>query len=150
MPFYEIGYPSVAAAAAAAYSTFKGDVAVSSFVREAGSFTNAATASSIILGRPGNTPVDTGTTVLNAVQADTQEATLARIASTWSTAPTVPTIVFRRINLPATAGSGIVWVWNPGEEIFTSKTAGPANWLVYWNFGAAAGSVLNQYLKISE
>lgn len=150
MAFYEVGFASVAATTGAAYSSFKGDTGASAFLRETGSFCNAATASSLLLGRPANTPVDTTTTVGNAVNPDASEAAVGRIASTWSTAPTTPTVVFRRILLPATIGAGIIWVWNPGEEIVTSKTAGTTNWVVWWNYGAGTGSVLNQYVKWVE
>lgn len=150
MAIYEIGAATVAAATGAAYSTVKGDTAKSAFLKETSAYCNAATASSVLLGRPANTPVDTTTTVLNAVNPDASSATSARHASTWSTAPTTPTVVFRRITLPATIGAGFIWVWNPGDEPVTSKTAGTTNWFVWWNFGAGAGSVLNQYVKILE
>lgn len=147
MAFYEIGHVSVAAAAGAAASTIMGSTTRESRIRELGTFNNAATAGNILIGRPANTPVQTGPTVGNPTDPDDAAATATAVASTWSTAPTTPTTVYRRIGLPASIAAGIVWTWNPGEEISLSKTAGVNMWLVWWNYGAGAISVQNQYAK---
>jgi hypothetical protein len=47
--------------------------------------------------------------------------------------PTAPTNFMRRVQLPATVGSGIVWVWAPGEFIVPIS----AN-LCIWQISAAA------------
>lgn len=150
MGWYEGGIASVAAAAAASYATLKGDTTRDVELDELAMYCNAATASSILLGRPANTPVDTTTVLLNARKPDSQVAALTRWGTAWSTAPTVPTVVFRRITLPATIGAGVVWVWAYGFGIDLSKTVGSTMWLVLWNFGAGAGSVLNCYAVVEE
>ena len=47
---------------------------------------------------------------------------------------------------PATIGNGVVWTWNPGEELIVPVSS----YLAFWNFGAATGSVLNMYVKWIE
>lgn len=150
MAFYELGMATVAAATAAPAATTQGATTVSAMVREIGEVCNAATASSVLIGRPANTPVGTGATVGSATNPDSSPASVVNSHSTWSTAPTVPTVVFRRVTLPAVIGAGIVFVWNAGEELFLSKTAGSNQWLVLWNYGAGTMSVLNQYMKWIE
>ncbi len=150
MGWYEQGFATVAAATGAAYATIKGDATRDTEVDELGFFCNAATASSVSIARPANTPVDTSTTLVNAVNPDVAVAGVTRTASTWSTAPTVPTVTFRRITLPATIGAGYVAVWAPGFGIALSKNVGSTNWIVLWNFGAGTASVLNAYLRVEE
>lgn len=149
MGFYEQGVASVAAATVASYQTIHAN-AQAARLREYGAFCNAATASPFLLGRPANTPVATTSVLFNAVDPDTDAVSVTNMDSAWSTAPTTPTVIFRRVALPATIAAGIVFVWNPGEEIVLSKTAGSNAWLVVWNYSGSTGSVLNTYAKILE
>jgi len=150
MAFYEVGVASVAAATVAAYSDLHGATTVSAKIREFGAFCNAATASPFLLGRPGNTPVATTNALGNAVNPDSGVASAVNSGTAWSTAPTTPTVIYRRAALPATIAAGIVFVWNPGEEIVLSKTAGATQWLIVWNYSGSTGSVLNTYWKWDE
>jgi hypothetical protein len=118
--FYEIGIPSIAAGAGAAAITHQGATSAAARLREYGVFVTTAVVTSVLLGRPANTPVGTGPTLANAVDPDSSPASVVNTHTTWSTAPTTPTVVFRRISLPAVTGAGIVWGWNPGEEIVLS------------------------------
>lgn len=151
MAFYEVGVASVAAATGAAYESIHGAATVLAKLRELGAFCNAATASPFWLARPANTPVATTSALGNAVSPDAEPVSVVNVDTAWSTAPTTPTIIHRRVTLPATIGAGVVFVWNPGEEIELSKTAGSNQWLVLWNpSGGATGSVLNTYCKWQE
>jgi hypothetical protein len=150
MGFYEVGIASVAAATVAPYQTLHGATTVVPRIREAGFFCNAATASPFSIGRPANTPTATTSVLGKAVDPDTDIAALTNVDSAWSTAPTTPTTIYRLASLPATIAAGIVFVWNPGEEIVLSKTAGVNQWLVVWNFSGSTGSVLNTYWKWTE
>jgi hypothetical protein len=78
---------------------------------EFGFFLAAATASTYGLGRP-------------QARGDTPTTALA-----WGTGPTVPTAYLRRISLPATVGTGVIWTWPNGLVIPVSSS------LVLWNIG---------------
>jgi hypothetical protein len=151
VPFYEVGILGAAAATGAAYSDLHGATTGAPRIREFGAFCNAATASPGWLGRPANTPVATTNALGLAVNPDSDVASITNAGSAWSTAPTTPTIIYRRWNLPATIGAGIVFVWDSGEEILLSKTAGSNQWLIHWNpTGGATGSQHNTYWKWRE
>lgn len=128
-----------AAAAGAAYMTIWAPASTRSRLLEIGVFCNAATASSIALTRPTNTPVATTTVVpLPADPSDGVGVTL--LGTAWSTAPTVGTVFLRRALLPAAIGAGIIWQF-PNLVFGVAGTGA----LVLWNYGAGAGSVLNVY-----
>jgi hypothetical protein len=148
--YYEQSFATVAAAAGAAYASIQGATTTDAEVLEVGAFTTAATASSILWGRPANTPVSTSPVVFNALNPDVAPAAVAATASAWSTAPTTPTVSFRRVVLPANIGAGYVAVWADGQGVQLSKNAGSTQWLIFWNFGGAAGSILAAYARERE
>lgn len=98
------------------------------FVKEVGIFLAAATASSFGIGRPaaiGVTPTSpvTGTPMDPGNPAGTGQGAVA-----WGTGPTVPVVFIRRYSVPATIGTGIVFVFaEPGLIIPISSS------LVVWN-----------------
>jgi hypothetical protein len=142
---YSNGFVSVAAAAGAAYATLHTGASIRCRIQEIGLFVNAATASSVGLIRPSNTPVAT-TSVLGLAEDPADPVSTINVDTAWSTAPTIGTQFLRRITIPATIGNGIVWSWPPGAELIVTTSS----WLVFWNFGAGAGSVLNGYVKWIE
>jgi hypothetical protein len=129
-----------AAAAGAAYMTIWAPASTRSRLLEIGITTTAATASSVGLYRPTNTPVASTTVVpVPADPADGVGVTL--LGTAWSTAPTIGTNVpIRRWTTAAAIGAGVIWT-------FPNMTFGVAgiSALVLWNFGGAAGSALNVY-----
>ena len=151
MGYYELGLNTVAAATGAAYISGIGATTIAARMREMGFFCNAATASPVWIARPGNTAALTGPTVGSAVDSDTDPVSLTGWAAAWGTAPTTPTVIYRRVSLPAVIGAGYVAVWNPGEEIVLSKTAGANQQLCLWNpTGGSTGSILSWYAKWAE
>lgn len=144
MPVYEASIRSVAAATGAGYATI-GAPSTRMRIEEIGISTIAATASSVGLGRPANTPVDTSTVLGQAVDPSDTAAT-GRLASTWSTAPTVPAILMRRVTLAAAIGAGVIWVPEDGAEWVVASGA----YMVFWNHGAALGSILDIYVRWRE
>src|SRR5262245_28149473 len=100
MSFYEQGVASVAAATVASYPTIRASTTREAYLREYAAFCNAATASPFLLGRPANTPVATTSVLFNAVNPDAGVASTSNMDSAWSTAPTTPTVIFRRVALP--------------------------------------------------
>lgn len=111
---------------------------------------SAATAASLILGRPGNTPT-TGTqqgATLPISRAPGGSASGSKlIVAGWGTAPTVPGAgdQHRRIGLPANVGVGWLGVWAPGEMAVDPTRSGS---LILWN--ASAIGVLNVRCKWDE
>ena len=145
---YEVGFASVAAATGAAYASFNAPTRPAR-IKEIGVFANAGTLSPIWLCRGANALVQTGTIIGNPMDASCQLAATGCVASTWSTAPTTPSVVLRRGAIPATAGAGLIWTF-PEDLIVLNGTAA-ANFLVLWNpTGGSTASVLNCYICFVE
>jgi len=142
---YSLSTLTVAAATGAAYQTIHTPAGTRGFLRELGISVNAATASSVGLGRPANTPTAT-TSVLGLAHDVADAASAINVDTAWSTAPTAPTQFLRRVVFPATAGVGLIWAFPPGQEIIM----GLSSWLVLWNFGGATGSILSTYWTWEE
>lgn len=145
MGMYSISNTSVAAAAGAAYCTLHTVGTERAFLREIGISLNAATATSIGLIRPSNTPVAT-TSVLGQAHDAAEGASTVNMDTAWSTAPTIGTLYLRRVVFPATAGVGLIWAFPPGQEIVIPLSG----WLVLWNFGGAGGSACSVYWTWEE
>ena len=146
MPIYTVSGTTTAAASAAAYATFHTGGTRNAYIREIRIFNTAATASSVGLIRPNNTPV--ASTSIVPVGYDTDDATAAASFDTaWSTAPTIGTNVFlRKSNLANVKGAYDVWVFpqNVGVVIHTS------NWIVLWNYGGSTGAALDVTIVYEE
>lgn len=111
-------------------------------IMEIGIFLAAATASVFGLGRPdaaGDTP--TGPiAVLAEDEGDPAGTTTTALA--WATSPTAPTQYIRRIALPATIGTGVIWTFPRGLVIPVSGT------IVIMNIGATG--VADVYVVVEE
>jgi len=111
-------------------------------IMEIGIFLAAATASTFGLGRPqaiGGTP----TTPVTVIAEDPGDpAGTVQTALAWGTPPTVPLYFFRRISLPATIGTGVIWTFPRGLLIPVSSS------LVVWNITATG--VADIYVVIDE
>lgn len=109
---------------------------------EAGVFMGAATASTYSIGRPaanGSTP--TSPVALQAEDPANPAATVTS-ALAWSTSPTSPTYDLRRIGLPATVGTGVIWTFPRGIWIAISSN------FVLQNL--ATNGVVDSYFVIDE
>jgi len=108
-------------------------------VVELGLFLAAATASIIGLGRPaaiGVTPTDP----VDFLQEDPDDVLASGViqsALAWATPPTAPTAFLRRIALPATIGTGVIFSFPNGLVIPVSSS------IVLWNLGT--NGVLDAY-----
>lgn len=117
-------------------------------IREIGIFLNTAVAAQFGLGRPAAIGITPATEV--TVQAGNSMDTIAGstvVAASWATAPTVPGTFMRRADLPAQAGAGVIWVWNPGELVLWSGAA--INTIVPWQISALAVTY-DLYVKVAE
>jgi hypothetical protein len=111
-------------------------------VMESGIFMAAATASVVGLGRPqaiGVTPTSP-VNVLSEDPADPTGQTVTALA--WGTGPTVPLQFFRRANLPATIGAGVIFTFPRGLAIAVSNS------IVQWNISATG--VMDAHLSVDE
>lgn len=111
-------------------------------IMEIGFFLAAATASIYGLGRPAAIG-DTPTTPVDFLQQDPAEVLAANVvlsALAWGTGPTAPTAFLRRIALPATVGTGVIWTFPEGLVIPVSGS------IVLWNLGT--NSVVDAYAVV--
>ncbi len=145
MAIYSLGFASVAAAAGAPYATLHTGANYRAQILELAVFCNAATASSIGLIRPSNSPVAT-TSVLGLAENTADPASTVNIDTAWSTVPTIGTSFLRKITLPATIGAGMLFQFPADKPLIVPVSS----FLVLWNFGVGAGSVLNGYVKWME
>lgn len=89
----------------------------------------AATASMFGLGRPqaiGITP----TSPVDFLAEDSDDIIASGVvqsALAWGTDPTIPTAFLRRVSLPATVGTGIIWTFPKGLVIPVSSS------ITIWN-----------------
>lgn len=143
---YSVGFATPAAAAGAAYGTIHTGANIRGRIREIGLFVNAATASSVQLIRPANTPV-ASTSILGQADDPADPASTINFDTAWSTAPTISTNVpLRKGMIPAAIGNGLIWTWSADKPLVLNVSS----WLVLWNFGAGAGSVLNGWATWEE
>jgi hypothetical protein len=103
----------------------------------------AATASTYGLGRPAaigvtpTSPVD----FLPYDPADPVVAGLVQSALAWGTGPTAPTQFIRRIGLPATVATGVIWTF---DRLIIPASGS----LVLWNL--ALNGVVDAYAVLDE
>lgn len=99
---------------------------------EFGLFIDAATAAEFGLGTPAAIGV-TPTTPVDFIVEDPNDVIASGVvqsALAWGTGPTVPGTFDRRISLPATIGSGVIWTWPKGRGIAVSSS------IILWNLTA--------------
>src|SRR3990172_12259225 len=77
-------------------------------LEELGASLNAATASTYGIGRPGAIGVTPTSPITWLAQDPASPAGTAQTALAWGTGPTVPANFFRRWNLPAQIGAGVM------------------------------------------
>lgn len=150
MAVYEVSSATSSGTTGAAALEFVAGTNAPASILEFGIFLTAATASTYILGRPGNTPAG-GTPQTATLPANLPSGGGASVGgfvlSGWTTAPTVPAAghTLRSIALPAAIGNGIVWTWEP-DQLVVSPTR--SSGLILWN--AATNSTVRFYLRWRE
>jgi len=129
--------------AAAAWEILTGATPGRAKIVEIGFFLAAATASIIGLGRPAAKGI-TPTAPVDFVQEDPNDVLASGVvqsAVAWGTGPTMPGDFLRRIALPATIGTGVIWTFPEGLVIPISSS------VVLWNLGT--NSVLDAYAVVT-
>lgn len=108
---------------------------------EFGFFLGAATASTYGLNRP--TAVGTRTAPVALLAEDPDDpASECDTALAWSVQPTFATDDMRRIGLPATIGTGVIWTFPKGMIIDTSASIALVN--------RATNGVVDAYCVVDE
>ncbi|MCC7570632.1 hypothetical protein KO465_04750 [Candidatus Micrarchaeota archaeon] len=103
-----------------------------------------ATASVFGLGYPqaiGTTP----TSPVDFLKIDPNDVLASGViqsALAWDTGPTIPVAFFRRIALPATIGTGVIWTFPEGIVIPVSSS------IVVWNLDTNAVADMYAVLEI--
>lgn len=144
MALYEVSVAGGVGTIATAQAELRAGSADALTVYEIGVTLNAATASTIGLGRPANNgSVAGGTQTLGQANIQDDPVAVGGVVTTgWTTSPTAPSVFLRRIGLPATIGTGIVWTWPKGLRVKQSTS------LVVWNITAA--SIASIYFVFEE
>ena len=144
MGLYELAVRTSSGTSAAAAWEIRTSANVRARIMELGVFLAAATASTYGLGRPAAIGV-TPTSPVDFLPEDPADPTVSgqvQSAVAWTTGPTVPANFFRRISLPSTIGTGIIWTWARGLVIPASSS------VVLWNL--ATNGVVDAYAVIEE
>jgi hypothetical protein len=144
MAQYELSVAGGAGTIAVAQAELRASATDALYVYELGITLNAATASTIGVGRPTNNGSVAGRNgnAAAGIEPGRPCAVGGIITTGWTTAPTAPTNFFRRISLPATIGTGIVWTWPKGLRVKQSTS------LVVWNI--TLSSVASIYVVCEE
>jgi len=106
---------------------------------EIGVFLAASTTTTIGLGRPQAIGV-TPTSPVDFLPEDSDDVIASGViqsALAWGTDPTIPSAFLRRIALPGTIGTGVIWTFPEGLVIPVSSS------IVLWNLDT--NSVIDAY-----
>lgn len=109
---------------------------------EAGVFLGAATASTFGLGKPAANGITATAQALFQAEDPNAIASVTNGVTTWTTSPTNPTIAHRRISLPATIGTGVIWTFPRGVLVPIN-----ANYVLQ---NLATNGVADSYFAIDE
>ena len=118
-------------------------------IREIGLVSVAATATSVGLIRTLTT--GTASTSTAGVAHNPNDAGASTtIKTAWSVAPTIAgsPVYIRRVALPATAGSSVLWTFPDDAPLCCESAATTA--LVLWNFGGSAASDVDLHVTWDE
>jgi hypothetical protein len=116
-------------------------------IREIGLFNVSGVAAEVGIGIPaaaGATP--SGAVTVQALnQIDSAGHTT--VVPSYTTAPTAPANFYRRAELQAVTGAGVIFTWLPGE--FSLWSGASVNQVVIWQISTAAVTY-DVYVKVAE
>jgi len=127
MAIYSLANLTTATASGAAALELRTAATDRAALLELGVFLNAATASIFGVGRPAAIGMTPTSPITWLAEDPANPAGTAQTALAWGTGPTVPANFFRRVNLPATIGAGVILSFPRGLVIAISSS------LVLWN-----------------
>jgi hypothetical protein len=114
---YEAGVTKTTTAAAGPIVTLLAPSTARPDIREIGIFIAPTAAAAIVgLGRPAAVGAGAATGTLGQAMDAADPTALCTLTTSFATTqPTAPTNFFRRVDLPATVGAGLIWVWGINE-----------------------------------
>lgn len=133
---YELAIVGAAGTSGAAQMELRAVSTDAVWLKEVGITTNAATATLIGLCKTPNASTLGSLTVGNAVNGGA--AAVGGITTTWGTAPTTPSVVYRRIGLPAAIGNSVIWTFQGDGLLIPAGT-----FVCLWNY--ALNSIVTAY-----
>lgn len=113
-------------------------------IREIGIFNQSGVAAQIGIGISGNAGTTPGGSV--TVQNAQGGSGNTIVYTTYATPPTTPSQYWRRFDLQAVSGAGVIFTWLPGEWALWSGGTGPL--MVYQLSSLAV--VYDFYVKVAE
>ncbi len=137
MAKFGISVSGTAATSTGAYAVFKTAAGNSAKIRTIEAFNQAATISVIGVGRiatAGVTPVSSG----GQAYGIGGPAATAVVESSWATSPTIPAAFFKRCQIAASAGTGMIWNFQQDGYLEVPVSSG----IVLWNAGVATGPAM--------
>jgi len=143
MPIYSIGRRTTGTTSGNAAFDVVSGANVLARIMEFGFFLGAATASTYGLNRPtANGTRTTPVALLLESETGTAPASECDTALAWSVQPTFATDDLRRIGLPATIGTGVIWTFPKGIAMAVSTGIALVN--------RATNGVVDAYCAVDE
>lgn len=134
----ELGLLSTGTGSGAAAAEIIAGSSVPFSVTEISIFLNAATSSTFGIGVPAAIGVTPSNTLFLKSNPTITYTVVTNMALSWGTGPTVPANFQKRIVMPATIGSGIIWTWPYGDFVIPVSKS-----IVVWNLAANAAAMIN-------
>jgi len=116
-------------------------------IREIGVFSVTGVAAEVGLGIPAAAGVTATTSMLVQPLSQNDPAGHTTLVTVHTTPATAPANFYRRAELQAVVGAGIIWTWAPGEWILWSGAT--VNQVVIWQLSALAVGY-DIYIKTAE
>lgn len=145
---YEVAALTTLTAASVPFATVVAGASSRMKISEIGIFLATAVASDIALARSA-TATTTPTKILGQAVDAADPAAIGSVAIAWSTIGTANAISIRRISLPGTVGSGVIWTWPQGTRLILANPAATSE-LMFVNRGGGVCGTFNIYVSWEE
>jgi hypothetical protein len=144
MPRYEVAGLTTLTAASVPFATIVSGASSRMRIFEIGMFMVTAVASDIAIARSA-TATTTPTKILGQASDPADIAATGSIAVAWTTIGTANAISIRRIQLPATIGSGVIWTWPDTDPLLAPVPAATSE-IMFVNRGAGVCATFDIYV----
>jgi hypothetical protein len=147
MSRYSLGLTSAAATTASAGFNIKSASTDRPSIVEIGIFQPGTGTPTVVgggFGKAANSGSVAGTNQVAQAEDAADPAVTAGLSAVWTTAPTAPTLFFRRFSIPAVLGAGIIFTFPLGLKMPISGD------YCLWNNGGTTWLALNCYIVWDE
>lgn len=145
---YEVAALTTLTAASVPFATLVAGASSRMKISEIGVFLATAVASDIALARSA-TATTTPTKILGQAIDAADPAAIGSLAVAWATIGTANAISLRRIALPASIGSGVIWTWPDSNRLILANPAATSE-LMFVNRGGGVCGTFNIYVCWEE